>query len=783
MASPNQVSDFVAEVHPVLNPPGLPPLDRNAPLVPFQTDLKLTREQEAKMIAHAFKRKQQLEVESGRDRTITPNWWLNSSPAVNTALMSQGLQPSETFLGKRSRFDATFANDVSWRPFTFGPDNIFYSSNIPVPVVRRVCRQMIARAKAAFFGSDPWFSIDPAPVTEYDQTDDAERADRIEKFVRFKLGESQANSKESGGRAISRALILGECPVKTSYMVNDQIFETTANVLHDVDGQPVRATDGNYITDSDQWVDAQDGMGTMVLQRDGETVQPIAPIYQKILIPRRMVNYEGVKSEPIYYKDFLCPLTARDVQSADCVVHIYDKVISEFVDLVVKRGLIDDTAEDRLDAARKMLALIQQLGSNSPQPKSAQDMQTRPNENFVSGPSVVNGGPVSEFNEFYLSYDVNGDGLNESILLICDKNTQAPIFYDYVANITTDGLRPIEVVRVNPVEGRWYGVGIMELFSSYQDILDLLVNRWNFSQSRAGRVDFWRPTDTQEGDRNPNLTMNWGSVYTIKPGVDPEQVLFSKYLTDVKFDQIKTMMEYFAQLLAGESGVTNANDAAAAGLDTSKLATGILNIEQSGNELVAPMIADLRPGLQEILSREVDITLANMNPVEAFTYLEGDTQGVDKLTPDDVRGLKFKVKIELDMRNDQQKIALSTAAAALVERFYMLAPSVQVNVVNFYRDQVRRLCPRCDARAIINPVQPTAPQAEPAKKSVTLAIKAEQLTPEQLDEALQENFDVESGGANPLKLQETGSVEKPGEAAPATEFQAQLSQRVRKKAS
>lgn len=786
-APDNQVSDFVAAAEREV---GTPRPNPDAPMVPFQTDLKLTRDQEEKMIEHAFRRKGQLETESGRDQVIAPNWWnaLGQSSA-NTALASQGLQPTETFLGKRSRFDATFANDVTWRPYTFGPDNIFYSSNIPVPVVRRVCRQMIARAKNAFFSTDPWFSIDPAPVPEYDPQNDAERADRIEKFCRFKLGESQSDSKASSGRAISRALILGECPVKTSYTVRDQIFETTMTVLFDVDGQPVRAADGNYVTPEDAWIDAQDGRGTIILKRtmnappEQWTIQPVAPLWDKITAPKRQVLFEGTESEPIFYKDFLCPLTAKDEQTADTIIHLYDKPVTDFVDLVVKRGLVDDTAEDRLAAAHKMLALIGKMNDNSPMPKSAQNMQTRPNENFMSAPSVETGGPISEFCEFYLHYDCNGDGIAESVMLICDKQSQAPIFYDYVANVTTDGLRPIKVVRVNPVEGRWYGVGVMELFESLQNIIDLLVNRWNFSQSRAGRVDFWRPTDTQEGDRNPNLTMNWGNTFTIKPGVDPDKVLVSKYLSDIKFDQIRTMIEFFLQILTTESGVSNANDAQMAGLSSSDLATGINQIQKSGDELFEPMLQDLKPGLQDVLTREISVTLANMNKLEVFSYLEGDTEGIDKLTPDEVRGLAFKVKIELDTRNDQEKIQLSTAAASIVERFYLLAPAVQEKVAPFYREQVRKLCPRCNATQVIQPVNPTGPEPEAPKKTISLAVKAEQLTPEQLDEALRENFDVQSAGAEPIKTQEIGSVEKLGEPAPATEFSAQLSQRIRKKAS
>ncbi len=776
---PDQTEQFLQEAAKVIPPPQGALND--VPRVPFQTDLKLSREQEDKLIQHAFKRLKTLENELGRDVTIQPNWWNNQVSGVSSILAGQGLQPSDTFLGKRSRFDATFANDVSWRPYTVGPDSIFFSSNIPVPVVRRVCRQMIARAKNNFYGTEPWFSVDPAPVPEFNEQGATERADRIEKFLRFKLGDTQSDSKASGGRAISQAMILGEVAVKTSYVMRDQIFNVESMVLHDVEDQPVRASDGNYVTDEDQWVDAQDGNGTQVLKRDPSVVQPPAPIYKKTPLDRRQVLFEGARSEPIYYKDFLCPLTAQDVQTADCIIHLYDKPVMEFVDLVVKRGMVDDTAEDRLGAAQKMVALVQSMSDNSPQPKSASTMSTRPGENTLQAPSMETGGPVSEFAEFYLWFDANGDGVAENIMLICDKKTQAPIFYDHVANVTTDGLRPIKIVRINPIEGRWYGKGIMELFESYGTIIDLLVNRWNFSQSRAGRIDFWKPTDTQEGDRDPNLKLNWGGTYTVKPGMDPEKVLHPVYLTDIKFEQLEKMFSYFQQLLTAEAGVLNANDAQSAGLESSNLATGIISIQESGDELFDPFLQELKPCLQDILQSECDVTLANMNPTEVFTYLNGSTMGIDQITPQDVRGLKFKITITLSKWKDQKTIQTSAAAAALVERFYQLSPAVQVKVQEFYRRQVRALDPACDVRTVIDPVQPSPPESEAPKKAVTIAIKGESLAPEQIDELLQEDFDVQAAGAP--KLQEVGSLEKTGEMAPNTDKTAQLSQRLRKKAS
>jgi hypothetical protein len=762
------------------------------PLVPFQTDLKLTREQEKKMIEHAFKRLQTLNTELGRDTTMTPNWWQNSRAGVNAALTSQGLFPYDTFMGKRTRFDATFANDVSWRPYTVGPDSIFYTSNIPVPVVRRVCRQMIAKARNAFYGSDNWFSIMPSPVPEMDMEQyNEERANRIEKFLRFKLGERESDAKASGSRAIRQALILGECAVKTSYVIRDQIFNIESQVLHSVDeGQalPVRDARGNFVTDQDQFEDASDELGNpvKVLSRDKQTQMPIGGFYQKIPLDRRQVLFEGARSEPIYYKDFLCPLTAVGVQEADCVVHLHDEPVFQFVDLIVKRGMVDDTSESRILAGQKMLALIKKLSNNSDQPKSAETMQLRPNENFSSAPLIESGGPVSEFAEFFLWYDANGDGVAENIMLICDRKSQAPIFYDHVANVTTDGLRPIEIVRVNPIEGRWYGLGVMELFESYQTIIDLLVNRWNFSQSRAGRVDFWRPTDTAEGERNPNLVMNFGQTYTAKPGTDPEKILHSVYLNDIKFEQLKDMTAYFQQLLTAEAGVLNANDAESAGLDSSKLATGIISIQQSGEELFDPFLQDLKPGIQGVLDREVDVTLSNINPEEVYRYFDGNAYGLEKITPADVRGLKYKTEITLTSRMDQKELATMQAASALIEKFYMLAPSVQVKVVDQYRRQLRILDPRADVRKTISPVEDTGPVPSTPKVSVGVTLKGEDLSPAQKDELLSEKVDIQSKGGSdstPAMMQNVGSVEKPGEPGAATEFTAQLSQRLRRRAT
>jgi hypothetical protein len=259
-------------------------------------------------------------------------------------------------------------------------------------------------------------------------------------------------------------------------------------------------------------------------------------------------------------------------------------------------------------------------------------------------------------------------------------------------------------------------MGVMEMFESYQTWVDLMVNRWNFSQSRSGRIDLWTPTNTVEGDRDPSLKLNWGGTYQKKPGMKKEDIIESVYLNDIKFDQIEKQLQLALQLAANESGVSNANDAQTAGLKSSDLATGVVNIQQSGDELFKPIVADLKGPLTRLLNREVAVTLANMNPEEAFTFLEGDTMGVDKLTPDDVRGLRFHVKIELTGDKNASIIQSSSTAAALVEKFYSLPPEVQVHVAPFYRKQLRAIDPECDPELTIVPLG--APPGQPSSPAV-----------------------------------------------------------------
>lgn len=696
-----QLSQFVNRTHEIAEPSGIDPATGKAqPRVPFPSNYRLTAEQEETLVEHALRRLNDLERELGRDRVLLPNWYERDGGVQDLT--------HTTFMGRRSRFGAVFENELDWRPHVFG--GIFRDSNLVVTLARRICRQMVARAQNYFFATDPWFGGSPEGM------EDAPRAERIERYTQWKA--RKLGAKRTMERSVRQAFVRGECVVKTSYVVRDSLYEAMARVLVDEENNPVLDATGEYILETDEWEhslvpDGNGGAsatGPEVLARDGVTPKPLAPVFVDKSITRRHVLFEGPESVPVYFKDFLCPLTAPDVQQADCIAHLYDKPVMELVDLYVKRGMLTATNEERMAAVRKAIQLIRDLTNNDGEAKSGANQVGR-DRTEEEGTGADNREPVAEIAECYLTYDANGDGLLENIMLVVDRKNRVPLFYDYVANVTPDGTRPFDVVRVNEVDGRWYGIGCMEMFESNQQVVDLMVNRWNLSQSNAGRVDFWRPDLTVEGDSDPDLKLNWGSTYTLKPGAKAEDVLKSVYLNDSKFESLERMFQFFMQMALNESGVQHANDGGMVGLDSSKLATGIRNIEKAGQELFAPFLSDLEPGLEQALNRFLSVLFANLNRAEVFTYFEGDTQGIETINPADVRDMKLHVSLLLTRYKGEQQFAQMVQMSQVVERFYAMHPAVQSRVAPFFRGMLKALDQKIDADEIIAPLPLVAPDA------------------------------------------------------------------------
>lgn len=656
--------------------------------VPFKTAYVLTGDQEQELITHAVKRMKEMEKELGRSNSEGDTWFHSFVISAGTTW--------RTHFGKRFVYDQIYHNEVAWRKWLLG--GIFATMNHCVPIVRGVCSQMIARANNYFFATDPWFSS--YPMGEAAKS----LAEKLDRWTQWKFGLSDI--KKCFEKATELAFIRGESVIKTTYETKEQIFKQVSTVLTDPDGKDILDAHGDYINISDVWVpqltdpqtDPSSGLavpqtptGGFVLKRDMSTPKPAPAVIRWVTktVTRRRTMFRGAKSEVVYYRDFLCPLNAASVQDADCIAHLYDMPLMDMIDTYVRKGLIRMSAEDQDEAMQRVISQIRSLASSSGQAKSAAG-QPRPEldqVNFNESQSA----PIFQAVEFHLRYDADGDGIMENIMLIIDRNSEVPLFYDFIDNITPDGERPFDVIRVNEVDGRWYGIGAMEMFESSQETIDLLVNRWHLSQSEAGRVTLWRPYLTLEGDSNKNLQLNNKRTYTPKPGVKNEEVLSYITLPDIKHADLKDAFQFYMQLVTNESGVATANDAQIAGLDSSELATGVRDIKESGQEKFSMFLSPLERGFTSASRRNMRLELAHIDGDETFVFFEADQVATDTLMMEDAQSVMVDIQLLLTRYRGQQIVQSSTQAANSVVQFYSYPVAIQAHVAEFYRDILKAL--------------------------------------------------------------------------------------------
>lgn len=670
--------------------------DGISPLMPFPTSYVLDRDREAELINHAMTRLQHLESETGRDVCKNGDWHGTGAEFSDVGEMEGLTRAARSWMGKRELYDLTFKNEVEFRSHLLG--GVFAESNLVVPAARRITRQMIARAVNYFFATDPWFAI--YPVGELDKV----RADKTDRYIRWKM--DMAGLKRTEELAIERAFIQGEAVVKTTWANRGQLYKTEAVVLVDPQGKDILGVDGDYILEDDLWIedtieDPTTGevfpSGMLVLKRDGQTPQPAEMLWELKKITRKITHYKGPEAKVIHFKDFLCPLEAESVQLADCVVHLYDMPLMDLADQWKKSIDEGSNSEQQVKATRDAINLLRTLSSSGEKSNSGQNSSDVDSSTLTNSGATNKTQPIIEIAEFHLRYDADGDGILEDVMLVIDRKTRTPIFYDYEANVTPDGLRPFSVVRVNEVPGRWYGIGSMEMFNSSQQIVDLLVNRWNYGNSKAARVDFWNPHNTVEGRSQPNLELNWGGTYTPAPGKTADDCLKSVYLENNTAENLQTLTEFFMQLMLNESGIANANDGNAIGMDSTKLATGIRNIEKSGQELFSLHIGHIEPGVSCTLKKMTKLTFSNLDLTEVYRYFEdgeGGEGGAELMTINagDISNMEIDTRILLTRYRGEQILESSIRAVQLVQEFYAeIRPEVQERTAGLYQQMLKAL--------------------------------------------------------------------------------------------
>jgi len=626
------------------------PLQRHAAAPKLQTNLQLTPTQLDNLTQRALDRIDELRGEMG--------------------LLDRGQVDDGSWMGKRQQNQAQYDNDWQYRAAL----GIFKFSNFSVNISKRYSRLISAKAKDDLVGTDPFFAAMP------ETHGDPETAKEVEWFLQEKI--RQSNAKKAFGIGIKTALIRNECVMKPTYISNvskfrgparvavgPNMYEAADGIHYIAQGEPIMTPRGNYIYELDDFFPDPNVEGIVRLKKEPMVQFRNAPVFADFDdLDQTMIHQEGLDLRGLDYRDFLCPLNVATVHEADINVHLFDE---QWEKLVYTYGIFEVSQG----------YVTQPYMSGEKSAKSAQGEQEGITSKILK---IVNCADV------YMRCDADDDGVEEEIWMIIDLVAKKAIWYDYLGAHLKK--RPFEVIPgIEQVANRWYGVGVFEMLDHKQTYIDTQFNRVNFKSSKNSSVRFRVKNAVDQWKADQEVVFGDDQIFDISDQRYNAQnpPLFQVQLTEID-EHAMRLIELMLQASSSEIGIAGPNDAAMAGLDTTKLAEGIKAMERTGNVLMKETEGSHNEAINALLVQCMDIVLEHMDQDELIFH--PDSGSLIQLNRDEIRAMTKNVRLLLTRSRSTETIETARMVVQLCREYYeALNPEEQNLLRDEYLRQLRAL--------------------------------------------------------------------------------------------
>lgn len=606
------------------SPPGTVQDDNGTPVNPkIKTNLRLTVERLDQLTARIIDRIAEVSSEMG--------------------LGDKGMVDANSWMWERQKHLWEYGNQWEWRKALGG---IFPDSNYSVNIAKRWARLMSAKTSDDLVGTDPFFAAMP---TQHGSPD---LAKQVEWYTQEEIG--QSNLRDTIKEAEQTAISANEAVVKVTYVLNATAMRGPATVMAE-NGLPVVTPRGNYIYQKDDIIpdpnvqpDAAGNPQAFVLKKEPNFSMPAPGTAQFAKfddLDQTLLGYQGLEARVLDFRDFLCPLACNSIHEADINVHLFDE---EYSRLKAAYGNFE-ASEDYFDST---------VLSGEKQPKEEKGEQE-------TGSKVLHKVKCADV---YIRCDADGDGREEEIWAIFDRVNQKIIWMDYLGNHMKK--RPFEVIPgVEKVPNRWYGVGVFEMMEHKQLYIDTQFNRVNYKSSKSSGARFRNKNAVEEWKAGDEVEIGGDNIYNI---IDPRFDSKNPPLFQVNLSEIDPfameLIKLMLQAGSTEMGIVGPNDGDIAGLDTTKLATGIKSLERTGNVLMKFTEQAHGKAIESILDQAVDIIIEHMDDDEVI--FREDTQELVALNREEVRRLGKDVRLLLTRSRSTETLETCTAVTKICREYY-----------------------------------------------------------------------------------------------------------------
>ena len=566
---------------------------------------------------------------------------------------------------------------ISWKMYhndrtdRVGYDSIFSNSNLSIPMTSLVVDHFMARAEDEITGTSPYFKF------EAQGAGDEESAEAYDKYFNWKLedkGQTRERLEESYLHLfIQRALVLKSTykeEVSTWYdYERNGLFNRERGEFEEIPGEgPIIEGEAQFIPE----MNPMTGETELRLANDPSFqmipgVHEFQPLPQGV--PTQQVKYKGPRSEVIDSDRFLCPTTAESLEDADIVVELYDKDMRWAQKMFLDREWIN--FGDYYNLVNK------DANPRSPIEKNEDRVENLDFDN-EENPSI-------QILECWVKRDVLGTGDPQEFCVFVDPEAKKILYYEFVAKLTPDNRIPYTAVSIGKERNKWCGKSLPERIRSFQEYVDKQFNSQSYRNELAANPIMGVNPQAVE-DEPEDVELHAGKIFELKDQYNIDDFLQFSAIpnVDIKTQELIDFVFGIVQLWLGVSNMAQGDYQALAPANT---ATGVEATFREASKIGRRWMRRIVRGFEEHLTKLVQVAMATMDEEEVFEYMEGDVRAFGVMTPEAIRNIGINTKVILSQDQGQRAIEKANLALQTQDRYFQSPPEMRP----FIRPMLKRI--------------------------------------------------------------------------------------------